>query len=109
MNRQEQRIADALTTADLWDLAAKRIPPIAFEYFRGAADDEVTARGNVMAFQQTMVTARGALKFDHIDMSTTALGTELDVPWYISPVGSLRSLEPLGEACLLYTSDAADE
>ena len=98
VGRREQRVADALTTADLWSLAAKRIPQIAFEYFRGAADDEVTARGNVMAFQQAMVTAKGAQKLDHIDMSTTALGFELDVPWYISPVGSLRSLEPFGEA-----------
>jgi len=97
-NRREKRIAEALTTADLWELAAKRIPPIALEYFRGAADDEVTARGNVMAFQQAMTTARGALKFDSVDMSTSALGFDLDVPWYISPVGSLATLEPAGDA-----------
>ena len=94
--RSEQRIADALTTADLWELATKRIPPIALEYFRGAADDEVTARGNVMAFQQALTTARGALKFDTVDMSTQALGFDMDVPWYISPVGSLATLTPSG-------------
>ncbi|MEM9656249.1 MAG: alpha-hydroxy acid oxidase, partial [Actinomycetota bacterium] len=96
--RQERRIADALTTADLWRLADKRIPPIAFEYFRGAADDEITARGNVQAFQQSMVTAKSALRFESVDMSTTAVGFDMAVPWYISPVGSLCTLTPSGDA-----------
>ncbi|MEM8922108.1 MAG: alpha-hydroxy acid oxidase [Actinomycetota bacterium] len=96
--RQDRRIADALTTADLWRLASRRIPPIAFEYFRGAADDEITARGNVQAFQQSMVTAYSARKFDSIDTSTTAVGLDLAVPWYVSPVGSLCTLTPSGDA-----------
>ncbi|MEM9606320.1 MAG: alpha-hydroxy acid oxidase [Actinomycetota bacterium] len=96
--RQERRIADALTTADLWKLASQRIPPIAFEYFRGAADDETTARGNVQAFQQSVLTAYSAVKFDSVDMSTTAAGFEMDVPWYVSPVGSLCTLTPSGDA-----------
>lgn len=94
----QRKIDDAITTDDLWKLASKRIPPIAFEYFRGAADSESTARGNVVAFQQAMTTAYGALKFESIDMSTSALGFEMDVPWYISPVGSLCTLEPSGDA-----------
>ncbi|MEO1060334.1 MAG: alpha-hydroxy acid oxidase [Actinomycetota bacterium] len=96
--RRARQIADALTTADLWRLANKRVPPIAFEYFRGAADDEITARGNVQAFQESMVTAYSAVKFDAVDMSTTAVGFDLDVPWYISPVGSLAMLTPSGDA-----------
>ena len=96
--RRERKIADALTTSDLWELASERIPPIAFEYFRGAADAETTARGNVMAFQQAMTTAYGALKFDAVDTSTTSLGSRMSVPWYVSPVGSLSTLAPAGEA-----------
>ncbi len=96
--RRERKIDDALTTADLWKLATQRIPPIAFEYFRGAADSESTSRGNVIAFQQAVTTAYGAMKFDSIDMSTSALGFEMAVPWYVSPVGSLCTLEPSGDA-----------
>lgn len=76
----------------------RRVPPIVSEYFRGGADYETTMRGNVRAFQQAMTTAYGALKFSSLDMSTTVLGHELDVPWYISPVGSLRSLYPMADA-----------
>lgn len=76
----------------------RRVPPIVSEYFRGGADHETALRGNVRAFQQSMTTAYGALKFDSLDMSTTVLGHELDVPWFISPVGSLRALYPMGDA-----------
>ena len=88
MSRKDRRIADALTTEDLWKLMRRRVPPIVSEYFRGGADAETTMRGNVRAFQQSLTTAHGALKFAALDMSTTVVGQRLEVPWF----------------CLLYTS-----
>ena len=61
MNRQDRKIADALTTEDLWKLMLRRVPPIVSEYFRGGADNETTMRANVRAFQQSLTTAHGAL------------------------------------------------
>lgn len=75
-----------------------RVPPIVSEYFRGGADSENTLRANVRAFQQSMTTARGALKFSSLDLGTKTVGHSLAVPWYISPVGSLRTLYPLADA-----------
>jgi L-lactate dehydrogenase (cytochrome) len=98
MTRAEQKLADAMTTADLWRLMEQRVPPIVSEYFRGGADAETTLRGNVRAFQQAMTTAHGARKFDALDTHTTTVGHRLDVPWFIAPVGSLRMLCPKGEA-----------
>jgi len=95
---QKQRIADAQTTDDLWRLMLRRVPPIVSEYFRGGADAEVTLRGNVRAFQQSLTTAYGARSFGELDTSTEVVGQELQVPWYISPVGSLRSLYPKADA-----------
>jgi isopentenyl diphosphate isomerase/L-lactate dehydrogenase-like FMN-dependent dehydrogenase len=95
---RKQEIADALTTADLWKMMRRHVPPVVSEYFRGGADHETTTRGNVKAFQQATTTAYGALKFASLDMSTTTLGSEMDVPWYVSPVGSLRSLWPMADA-----------
>jgi len=97
-NRQEQQIADAMTTADLWKLMRRRVPPIVSEYFRGGADSETTLRANVRAFQQEMTTAYGALSFPSIDMSTTVIDHQLEVPWFIAPVGSLRLLYPMADA-----------
>ncbi|MGA1199720.1 MAG: alpha-hydroxy-acid oxidizing protein, partial [Candidatus Latescibacterota bacterium] len=98
MGKRDQEIADAMTTADLWKMMRERVPPIVSEYFRGGADYETTLRGNVKAFQLSMTTAYGALKFPSLDMSTTAVGCNLAVPWFISPVGSLRSLYPMADA-----------
>ncbi|MEM9218478.1 MAG: alpha-hydroxy acid oxidase [Cyanobacteria bacterium P01_F01_bin.150] len=98
MIRKNQQIADALTTADLWKIMRKRVPPIVSEYFRGGADCETTSRANVRAFQQAMTTAYGALKFSSIDFSTKTVGHSMAVPWYISPVGSLRTLYPMADA-----------
>lgn len=95
---KKKNVEDALTTADLWQLMEKRVPPIVSEYFRGGADYETTLRANVLAFQQSMTTAHGALKFDAVDMTTTAVGHQLAVPWFIAPVGSLRLLYPMADA-----------
>lgn len=98
MTRMQQRIADAQTTEDLWRLMRRRVPPIVAEYFRGGADAETTLRGNVRAFQQSLTTAYGAQKFAALDTSAEVVGQRLEVPWFISPVGSLRSLYPKADA-----------
>ena len=91
-------LQDALCTEDLWRRMRKRVPPIVSEYFVGGADEEITLKGNVKAFQQTVLNVRGATRFETLDTSTTVLGHELAVPWYISPVGSLRTIYPKGDA-----------
>lgn len=96
--RCERRVAEALTIEDLWRLAQRRVPPIVWEYFRGGADYETTLRANVRAFQEMFVNPNGAIRSDQLDMSTTAAGHQLAIPWYISPVGSLRVLWPMAEA-----------
>ncbi len=98
MTRLQRQLADAINTADLWKMMRRRIPPIASEYFRGGADAEITLRGNVRAFQQSMTTAYGALKFPEVDMSTTVVGQSLALPWFIAPIGSIRTLYPKADA-----------
>lgn len=93
-----KRVADARSTEDLWKLFVRRVPPIVSEYFRGAADGEITLKGNVQAFQQTLTTARGALKFDALDLRTNVVNHELKVPWFVAPIGSLRAVWPKAEA-----------
>lgn len=92
------RLADAQTTEDLWKLFVRRVPPIVSEYFRGAADGEITLKGNVQAFQQALTTARGAMKFDALDLRTTVANHQLNVPWFVAPIGSLRAVWPKAEA-----------
>ena len=89
---------DCMTTEDIWCRMQRRVPPVVSEYFRGGADAEITLRGNVRAFQQSFVNAEGAKRFASVDTSTTVLAHRIEVPWYITPVGSLRTLYPKAEA-----------
>jgi isopentenyl diphosphate isomerase/L-lactate dehydrogenase-like FMN-dependent dehydrogenase len=89
---------DCMTTEDIWCRMQRRVPPVVSEYFRGGADAEITLRANVRAFQQSFVNAEGATRFGAVDTSTTVLDQRIELPWYITPVGSLRTLYPKAEA-----------
>ena len=87
-----------MTTEDIWCRMQRRVPPVVSEYFRGGADAEITLHANVRAFQQSFVNAEGATHFEAVDTSTTVLDQRIQLPWYITPVGSLRTLYPKAEA-----------
>lgn len=87
-----------MTTEDIWYRMQRRVPPVVSEYFRGGADAEITLHANVRAFQQSFVNAEGATRFGVVDTSTTVLDHQIQLPWYITPVGSLRTLYPKAEA-----------
>ena len=95
---RENEIADALTTADLWQIMLKEVPPIAAEYFIGGAGSLTTLKSNVLAFQQVMLAPPGAVKHKKIGTETEIFGHELSVPFFTAPVGSLRTLWPMGDA-----------
>ena len=95
---RENEIADALTTADIWRIMLREIPPIAAEYFVGGADELTTLKANVLAFQQTMLAPPGAIKHKELDTTTNVFGQELSLPFFVAPVGSLRTLWPKADA-----------
>lgn len=99
-------VRDAQLTADLWRLFERRVPQIVREYFRGAADSELTTRENCRILDQMRLAPYGAIKFEGIDTGTTMLGHSLKVPWFFSPVGSLRSLCPRAE---VYSAQVAEK
>ena len=95
---RENEIADALTTADIWKIMLKEIPPIASEYFIGGADELTTLKANVLAFKQILLAPRGAIKFKKLDTSSNIFGHNLSLPFFIAPIGSLRTAWPMGDA-----------
>ena len=95
---RENEIADALTTSDIWKIMLKEVPPIAAEYFVGGADELTTLKANVLAFKQVLIAPRGAIKNKYIDTTSKIFGGKLSLPFFISPVGSLRTLWPKADA-----------
>lgn len=88
---------DVLNIADLRRLAQRRLPRVVFDYIDGGAEDEVTLRENRRAFEEVTFRPRGAVVTETCDLSTTALGTTLALPFALAPVGSTRLFWPRGE------------
>ncbi len=70
---------------------------MAFDYIDGGADREITLRDNCAAFDQVLFRPRCAVATPSCDLKTTVLGTTLDLPFILAPVGSSRMFYPRGE------------
>ncbi|MPZ17856.1 MAG: alpha-hydroxy-acid oxidizing protein [Luteitalea sp.] len=83
---------------DLRALAKRRLPRVVFDYIDGGAEGEVTLRENRRAFETVTFRPRHAVTVASCDLGATALGTRLNVPFLLAPVGSTRMFYPRGEA-----------
>lgn len=92
---------------DLRRMARRRLPRVVFDYVEGGADDEITLGGNVRAFQELMFRPRFAVATPDVDIRTTVMGTTLDLPFILAPVGSSRMFYPRGEECAARAAGAA--
>jgi L-lactate dehydrogenase (cytochrome) len=84
--------------ADLRRLAKRRLPRVVFDYIDGGADAEVTLRENCRVFDTVTFRPRCAVATAVCDLKTTVLGTTLELPLLLGPVGSTRMFYPHGEA-----------
>ncbi|PYQ57650.1 MAG: alpha-hydroxy-acid oxidizing protein, partial [Acidobacteria bacterium] len=83
--------------ADLRNAAKKRLPRVVFDYIDGGADAEWTMRENARVFDDVMFRPRSAVATPNVDLRTTVLGTTIDLPLLLAPVGSARLFYPRGE------------
>jgi len=83
--------------ADLRRAAKTRLPRAVFDYIDGGADAEITLRENSRAFEDLALRPRSAVATKTCDLRTTVLGTTLDLPILLAPVGSSRMFYPRGE------------
>src|SRR5437867_929094 len=93
--------------ADLRRLAERRLPRLAFDYIDGGADDEITLRENRRAFETVTFRPRSAVATTGADLRTTVLGTTLNLPFLLAPVGSSRLFYPRGEVAAAKAAGAA--
>ena len=87
----------AVTIEDLRRSARRRLPRVVFDYIDGGADGEVTLAENCSAFDRITFRPRNAVPSGPCNLRTTVLGTQLDLPFLLAPVGSSRLFYPRGE------------
>ena len=75
---------------DLRIAAQKRLPSPIFHYLDGGADDEWTMQRNTSAFDAYELLPRYLKNVEKIDLTTTVLGQQLDMPMFLAPTGMSR-------------------
>jgi L-lactate dehydrogenase (cytochrome) len=92
-------VSTAVTIADLRQKARRRLPRVVFDYIDGGAEGEVTLRGNTRAFDDVVLRPRSAVAIPSCRLETTVLGTRINLPFLLAPIGSSRLFYPRAE-CL---------
>ena len=87
-----------VSVSDARRRARRILPRVVFDYIDGAADDEITMAENEAAYRDIVFRPRMAVEMDEADLSTTVLGTPLDLPVILAPCGLVRLMHPDGAA-----------
>jgi L-lactate dehydrogenase (cytochrome) len=98
---------NAVNIEDLRRLARRRLPRVLFDYIDGGAERETTLRENCAAFERLRFRPRNAVANAPCDLRTTVLGTTLELPFLLAPVGSSRLFYPRGECVAASAAGAA--
>jgi 4-hydroxymandelate oxidase len=77
--------------------ASQRVPPAAWGYVSGGANDEVTLRGNREAFDRIAIRYRTMVDVSRRALETTVLGTPVSIPVLVAPTAMHKLLHPDGE------------
>jgi len=101
MTAPRARCYDALVPLvnvfDYEDLARQKLTQPFFDYIAGGADDEITLRRNREAFERIELRPRALVDVSNVDLSTTVLGREVEMPVMLGPVALQRLAHPEGE------------
>ncbi len=89
-----------INVSDFRKVAKKKIPKMAFDYIDGGADDEVTMARSTDAFSDYRLCPAILNDVSEIDLSTTVMGTKIDMPLIISPTAQARIFHHTGEHSL---------
>jgi len=105
-NGTKRRLAKVGNVDDLRLLAKRRLPGGVFDYFDGAAEDEVTKIENSSAFARVELRPRVLVDVSSIDTSTTIMGQPVPFPIALSPTGFTRIAHPAGELAVARVAGA---
>lgn len=96
----------AVNIADLRRLAQQRLPRVVFDYLDGGAEAEVTLRANCRAFDEINFRPRHAVS-PTCNFRTQVLGSEINFPVLLAPIGYTRLISPEGELAVARAASAA--
>ncbi len=96
-NGRRRRLNDALTIADLREIAQRRTPTAAFDYTDGSAEQEISLARARQAFEDIEFSPSILRGMADVDTSSTILGGPSTFPFAIAPTGFTRLMQTEGE------------
>jgi 4-hydroxymandelate oxidase len=90
-------VASPLNLHDYEAFARERLPQMAFEYFAGGANDELTLTENLAAWSRLRLRPRSLVDVGAVDVGTTLLGEPIAAPILTAPCSFNRMAHPDGE------------
>jgi 4-hydroxymandelate oxidase len=81
----------------LEDRAREKLPPGAFAFAAGGADDEITLGDNIAAWRRLRLAPRMLRDVTAIDTSVDVLGERIAAPLLVAPTGRHKLFHPEGE------------
>ena len=79
------------------DFAKERLPKEEYDYIAGGATDEISIDRNRRAYASWALRPRVLRDVSKLDLSTTVLGTKVNLPVLIAPCGAHKRAHPEGE------------
>jgi 4-hydroxymandelate oxidase len=96
-----------LNLAEIETAARERLTALAYEYYVGGANDEVTVRENRAAFERLAIRYRVLVDVSTRSTRTTILGTPVDLPVLVAPTAFQRLACDDGELATARAASAA--
>ena len=101
-------IADSSELDSLEAQARARLTPGAYAFIAAGAEDEISVRDNIAAWQRLRLRPRVLRDIASIDTTTTVLGAPVATPIMVAPTGRHRNYHPEGEAATARGAATAD-
>ena len=96
-----------IAAGELEERARQSLTPEAYGYVAGGAGSEDTMRENLAAFRRWRIVPRMLRDVSTRDLRTTVLGTDLDIPVVLPPIGVQSIVHPEGELAVARAAAAA--
>ncbi|GAA4541085.1 alpha-hydroxy acid oxidase [Amycolatopsis samaneae] len=96
------------SVAEFEETARERLDPVYYDFFAGAAGDEITARSNVDSFARLCLLPRVLRGSDKRDLTIELLGSRASMPILVAPTAFHRLAHPDGELATVRAAMAAD-
>jgi isopentenyl diphosphate isomerase/L-lactate dehydrogenase-like FMN-dependent dehydrogenase len=95
------------SVAHAQEIARRRLPASAYDYFVGGRGSHATLRANIEGFDRIAFRPRVAVHHQRRTLATTILGREAAMPVVVSPAGFIRLAHPNAECAAASAARAA--